>query len=127
MRRETEMWWRQAEDDLKNAHKNLDMGGYYLVVFLCQQAVEKGLKAYFFKIRNTGPGTTHSLVYLATETNLPQKFFKFLRKLMPQFVTTRYPDAAYGVPSELYDKSIASEYLQETDEVMQWLRSKIKE
>lgn len=121
------MWWKQAEDDLENAQKNLSTGGYYLVVFLCQQAVEKGLKACFIKLKNTSPGATHSLVYLATETNTPQKFFKFLRRLMPQFVTTRYPDAAYGVPSELYDKSIASEYLQDTEEVMRWLRSKIKE
>ena len=126
MRKEVEMWWKQAEKDFENAQKNFDIGGYYLTVFLCQQAVEKGLKAYFFLAKNTNPGMTHSLIYLAAETGVPEHFFKFLRKLMPQFVTTRYPDAAYGVPSDLYDRATASDYLKETEEVISWLRSKIR-
>jgi len=69
---------------------------------------------------------THSLVLLATECAIPSHYLSFLRKLTPQFVNTRYPDAAYGVPSELYDVKIAEEYLKQTEEVMKWLRSRIK-
>ena len=65
------------------------------------------------------------MIFLAAETKMPRNFFKFLRRLTPQFVNTMYPDAAYGTPSELYDKDLASEYLKETKEVMGWLRSKI--
>lgn len=127
MREETANWWKQAKKDLESAEKNFKIGEYHLVVFLCQQAVEKGLKAYFIKTKQTSPGTTHSLIYLATETKVPTKFHKFLRSLMPQFVNTRYPDAAYGVPSELYDKEIASDFLKKTTEVIKWLKTQIKE
>ena len=127
MRNEVGLWWKQANMDFDNAKKNMDIKAYYLVVFLCQQAVEKALKAYYFHVKKTGPGQTHSLIFLASEVKLPDRFMKFLRKLTPQFVNTRYPDAAYGSPSELYDQEIAQEYVKETQEVMEWLRSKIEE
>ncbi len=60
---------------------------YFLVVFLFHQAVEKGLKAYFLEVKKTSPGTTHSLVYLASETNVPRRFFRFLRRLTTEFET----------------------------------------
>jgi HEPN domain-containing protein len=49
----------------------------------------------------------------------------FMRKLAPQYVTTRYPDAAYGTPDEIYDKEIADEYIAKTEEVMIWLKQKL--
>ncbi len=82
-------------------------------------------ESFVFENSKKSPGMTHSLIYLATECKLPQIFFPFLRKLTPQFVTTRYPDAAYGTPSELYDESVAEEFLQDTKKVMQWLKLKI--
>jgi HEPN domain-containing protein len=127
MRQEVEIWWKQSEKDLDSAEKNFKIEEYHLVVFLCQQAIEKGLKAYYIKKKQTSPGTVHSLIYLATETKVPAKFYKFFRSLMPQFVNTRYPDAAYGVPSELYDKEIALEFLEKTTEVMQWLKKEIEQ
>lgn len=92
---------------MRPAENTFDSEEYFLVVFLCQQAVEKGLKAYFLEVKKTSPGTTHSLVYLASETNVPRRFFRFLRRLTTEFVNTGYPDAAYGIPSELYDEEIA--------------------
>ena len=125
MRKEVEVWWKQAERDVRSAEKNITIEEYALVVFLCQQAVEKGLKAYFLQVKKQSPGLTHSLIYLASEADVPEKFFKFLRRLTPEFVTTRYPDAAYGSPNDLYDKEIAEDHLQQTKEVIAWLKSKI--
>lgn len=126
VRKEVENWWKQAEEDFSSAKFNFDGKKYYLAVFLCQQAVEKGLKAYFLKVKRTSAGLTHSLVYLATEIKMPKKFFSFLRRLTPQFVDTRYPDASYGVPSEFYDDEFALEFIEGTEEVMEWLRLQIK-
>jgi len=125
MRRETEIWWKQSEEDLISAEKNFEIERYYVTVFLCQQCIEKGLKALFFKIKNTNPGQTHSLLFLAKETKVPEKFNKFLRRLTPQFINTRYPDAAYDSPSEIYDKELTDEYLKETKELMIWLKLQI--
>jgi HEPN domain-containing protein len=126
MREEVRIWWMQAEDDFDSAEKNLGIKKYHLAVFLCQQAVEKGLKAAYIKLKNASSGTTHSLVFLASEIKLPQKYFKFLRELTPQFVNTRYPDAAYGLPSSMYDREIAEECIKNTKGVLGWLKSQIK-
>ncbi len=125
MRPETKNWWAQAEDDFDSAQKNLGIQKYHLVVFLCQQAVEKGLKAVYIHTKGQSPGTTHSLIFWASEIHLPKAYFTFLRELTPQFVNTRYPDAAYGLPKDLYDETIATEYIQKTKEIMTWLQSQI--
>ena len=102
------------------------LGDYYACAFFCQQSVEKGLKALYIAKRRISPGTTHSLIYLATETDVPSKFHTFLRQLTPEFVTTRYPDAAYGTPYELYDEEIANELLEKSKEVIKWIESQIE-
>jgi len=71
------------------------------------------------------PGATHSLIYLATEIALPSEFHTFLRRLTPEFVITRYPDAAYGTPYELYDEDIVDEILKDSKEVLKWIGSQI--
>ncbi|MDI6738314.1 MAG: HEPN domain-containing protein [Nanoarchaeota archaeon] len=126
MRPETKVWLEQALKDEDSAKKNLKMEEYHLVVFLCQQAVEKALKALFIEKKNETSGMTHSLVYLASEVGLPKKFFSFLRGLTPAFVNTRYPDAAYGLPYTLYDKPMAENTLSATREVLKWIESQIK-
>jgi HEPN domain-containing protein len=40
-------WTKQAEHDFAMAQKIIDEGGYDTCAFLCQQAVEKYLKALF--------------------------------------------------------------------------------
>jgi HEPN domain-containing protein len=125
MNQEITVWWTQAQNDLRAAKKNIEIHEYNVSVFLCQQSLEKGLKALYFKIINDNPGQTHSLIHLAKETQTPQKFHNFLRSMMSQFTATRYPDATIGIPSELYDESFALEIFQETQEVINWISSKL--
>lgn len=49
---------------------------------------------------------THSLIFLATKTKLPQKFFPIIRKIAPAYIQTRNPDVATGSPKYLYDETI---------------------
>ncbi|MFT4312255.1 MAG: HEPN domain-containing protein [Candidatus Woesearchaeota archaeon] len=125
MRAEVELWKKQGLVDFENAKKNHQFEAYYVSVFLCQQAVEKILKSYYFFKKNTSPGQTHSLLFLATQTQIPDKYMKFLRRLTPEFVNTRYPDAAYGAPSDLYDKELSEEYIAHAQEVIDWLCSQM--
>lgn len=126
MRKEAENWWKQAKRDLVTAENSKNSGDYYASTFFCQQSVEKGLKALYIVKNRVNPGTTHSLIYLASETSVPSRFYKFLRRLTPEFVTTRYPDAAYGTPYELYDEEIASDILDKSKGVIKWIESQIK-
>ena len=126
MRREIENWWQQAEIDLQNAGMNLNNKAYYVAVFLCQQATEKGLKAFFMLTKKESPGVTHSLIYLAKETKVPKEFIDFLAKLTPEFIATRYPDVADEIPARLYTEGLAKDFLEKTRGLMTWLRNQMQ-
>lgn len=125
MRKEAGRWWQQALKDLESAEKNLQVEEYYLVAFLCQQAVEKGLKALYIDRLGESPGATHSLLFLGKKVEIPTEFLTFLRKMTPDFVLARYPDAADGVPYELYDRDIAGERLNFAKKVLEWIQGQL--
>jgi HEPN domain-containing protein len=125
MRKEAGSWWLQAQKDLQSAEKNLEIEEYYLVAFLCQQAVEKGLKALYIHRLKESPGATHSLLFLGKKVEIPDEFLTFLRKMTPDFVLARYPDAADGLPYELYDRDIAGERLGSAKKVLEWIRGQL--
>lgn len=125
MREEAVLWIKQAERDYEAAGKNLKIGEYYLVAFLCHQALEKGLKALYLERLKTNPGPIHSLLTLATAVGVPEGYFTTLRKVSVDFVATRYPDAAAGLPYEIYDKAIATERLEDCGKVMMWVRKEL--
>ena len=95
-----------------------------MVAFLCQQAVEKALKALYLEKRRESPGSTHSLIL--KKLKLPARLLGNLRKLGPDFVIARYPDAAQGLPSELYDRKTAEERLRLSKEVLRWVEKALK-
>lgn len=126
MRNQIKRLIKQAEDDLNTAKDLLEDEKYYASVFFSQQCVEKSLKALYIKEKKESTGKTHSLIYLGKQTTLPKKHYTFLRNLTPEFVLTRYPDAAEELPSELYDEETASKYLEKTEEVLKWIQNKIE-
>lgn len=125
MRKEAGRWWQQALKDLQSAEKNIQVEEYYLVAFLCQQAVEKGLKALYIDRLGESPGATHSLLFLGKKVEIPAEFLTFLRKMTPDFVLARYPDAADGLPYELYDRDIAKERLDFAKKVLEWIQGQL--
>jgi len=125
VRKEAGRWWQQALKDLQSAEKNIQVEEYYLVAFLCQQAVEKGLKALYIDRLGESPGATHSLLFLGKKVEIPAEFLTFLRKMTPDFVLARYPDAADGLPYELYDRDIAKERLDFAKKVLEWIQGQL--
>lgn len=126
MREEVCNWWEQSLKDFESAKKNLSIESYYVTAFLSQQAVEKALKAlYIYKLKDS-PGKTHSLLHLGRDVGIPSKYYHGLRKLNPDFILTRYPDVADGVPYELYDEEIALEKLKLAEGVLEWVKKELK-
>ena len=121
MREEIESWWRQAQRDFASAGHALEFKDFHLVVFLCHQAVEKGLKALLMLKKNEPAPPSHSLIFLGKETKAPEAFHSFLRELTPQYVLTRYPDASNEPPFELFDDARAKHFLEKTKEVIEWI------
>lgn len=126
MREEAILWLKQANNDLKYAQSNLDAGIYYVCAFLSQQAAEKALKALYIESKRKVPIKTHNLVELGKELQAPSYMIKGLRKINPAFVTARYPDAANGVPAEMFDEDIAKEHLEKAKEILEWVEQTIK-
>lgn len=126
MRPETRLWLEQGEKDLEVAKRNHANKDYYVSVFFCQQAVEKSLKALFIEKKKLSAGTTHSLVYLGKEVEVPRKHFSLLQDLAPEFVATRYPDIADEAPYLLYNKQKSENYLERSSELLKWIHQQIK-
>lgn len=126
MRKEVDNWLKQAEADLKTANDCLKSGNYYACAFFAEQCAEKGLKAYFIFSRNDIPPKTHNLFELALAVSLPKDLLPLARKLTPDFIITRYPDAAGGVPAELYDEENSRESLKIAEVLFEWVKSKFR-
>ncbi|MBI2672149.1 HEPN domain-containing protein [Candidatus Woesearchaeota archaeon] len=125
MRKEIENWLKQAEADLKSSKNCIRSEDYYLSVFSSQQAVEKALKALcLLKIKEIPQG--HSIIYLAKILEAPKEFYSGIRDLNPEYLVTRYPDMAEGVPAELYDKEIAERHYNTAEKVLQWVKKQIQ-
>ncbi|MFB6246321.1 MAG: HEPN domain-containing protein [Candidatus Pacearchaeota archaeon] len=126
MREESKIFLEQSKKDIEAAKKNIKIKEYYVSAFLCQQSAEKALKALYIEKRAESPGQTHSLIYLAKETKVPKKYFQILSDLTPEFITTRYPDAAGETPYKLYHKDKVEKYINELEELLKWIENQVK-
>jgi HEPN domain-containing protein len=125
MRKEIQNWLDQSNDDFDGAQFNFHEGKYYIAAFLCQQSVEKALKALFLYERKGEVPQSHSLIYLASNTSTPKSFYSFLKELTPKFIDTRYPDASVDLPSRIYDKRNTGRLLKESKEVLKWIKKRL--
>jgi HEPN domain-containing protein len=125
MRREAQLWWTQGQRDRKTAEDCHKAGDYYAAVFFCHQSLGKVLKAVVIEKRREMPPRTHNLVELAELAGVPERHLRFLRELTPDYITTRYPDAAGGPIADLYSEDMSQEILNATDEVLTWARKEL--
>lgn len=122
MRQEVERSIKQAERDLENARKNVGIEAYELASFMSQQSVEKFLKAAWMETRGEAPPRTHSLVELGDPLGVPEELRKHLVYLNADYTTARYPDAANGIPYEIYDRETAESKVDAAEALFEWLK-----
>ena len=120
-----ERWVRQADRDLENAKKNLDIEAYDVCLILCEQAVEKTLKALYIKERNEEPPRTHSLRKLIDLTNMPDEALKLVTELESYYMVLRYPDVSDVVPYENVDHEDAEDGINKAEEIMELTREEL--
>lgn len=126
MRKEVERLVLQARRDLENARKNIGIAAYEVAAFLSHQAVEKYLKAAWIHRRKARPPATHYLRELGAGLRIPKRLSANLLYLNPDYTVARYPDAANGVPYELYDAQTARAKVKAAQEVARWAESLIR-
>lgn len=120
MREETTLWWSQSKHDALTALHAHEAKDYYAAVFWSHQAVEKALKAVVIETKRKLPPRTPNLLDLAKGAGLPPRFHSFIRELSPQYLVSRYPDAAGAAPADLYDGRVSRIFLRKSEEVRKW-------
>lgn len=121
MREEARRWIVQADADLAHARASMQAGFHFAAAFACHQAAEKWLKGAVIELQRTMPPKTHNLVELGRSLGVPEEVLSDLRLLNPEYATSRYPDAANGVPAENYDERRAAMLLQAAGRVQRWV------
>lgn len=89
-------YWLEISDyDFETAQAMLKSKRYLYVGFMCHQAVEKILKAYYVSLKNSQPKFTHRLTYLTESTGLENQLSDaqklFIDELEPLNIKARYP------------------------------------
>ena len=121
---EFEKWFMQAKEDLSSAKYNFDGEKYYVAVFLCQQAVEKGLKALWLS-RGNKLIKIHNLMVLGKNVDLPEKFLLAVRDLSGGYVNSRDDMMIGGIPSTRYSRKDSDIFIKLSEEVLEWIKLKI--
>ncbi|MBU0600639.1 HEPN domain-containing protein [bacterium] len=121
-------WIKQALHDLENAKKNMEIGIYDVCLILCQQAVEKMLKAlYIKKTGNESPPRIHSLRKLVEETNMSDKALTLVGELDSYYLALRYPDVTDRMPYEYCDQADANQGIKRAKEVIGLVETELEE
>jgi HEPN domain-containing protein len=98
---------------------------YYASAFFSQQAVEKILKAYYIQEKRSMK-KTHSVSSLAKDLKLPKKFLPKIVELEEIHRVARYPGISEKIPSEEIEKSDAINFYNIAQEVLIWIKAKLK-
>jgi len=117
VKEEVQSWIKQADHDLKMAEGNLQMEGYDVCLVLCQQAIEKYLKALYIQEKNEFPPRTHSFKRLVDLLGLSQEFLESIIEVEKYYSILRYPDITDKMPYENCIKEDAQMGLEKAKEV----------
>jgi HEPN domain-containing protein len=125
---ETEQGWTdQAEYDLETARAMLASGRYLYVLFCCQQAVEKALKAMIVARTGALPPRVHNLVRLAevAKVELGRDRLRFLGELSAYYIQSRYPEEIKAAGSSV-SQELADEIMNSAEQTIQWIMSMLR-
>ncbi len=115
----------QADEDMTTAQSLIDTARWYASVFFSHQATNRRLEALYVVEKSEHP-RMHDLTKICRGLDAPDGVCLGARRLNRHYVTTRYPDAANGVPADQYDEAQAREYREIAMEIAEWVRSKIE-
>lgn len=125
MHPKTKTWLELAENDLEFAGQILsNKQRPYFACNECHQAVEKILKAVIQEKTGTRPPRTHNLSTLAdlTQISFSEAQIRFLLKLNPHYMGTRYPDDLVKFYKQ-YTQEYSMDLFRETKEMLLWLKN----
>jgi HEPN domain-containing protein len=121
-----EYWLEIAKDDLDSAEVLFNGQRFIHMGFMCHQAIEKSLKAYYSQNKSAVAPFTHNLVVLAEESGifvfLSEEQRKLLDQLQPLNIEARYPSYREKLAKDL-SKDYSIDLLQRTKDFHLWLKN----
>lgn len=127
-KRRVQVWIDRSLYDWETAKAMLEARRYVYVAFMCQQAIEKKLKAY---VENAGtiPPPIHNLVNLSKIAYLyeemPENIKDFLQELTAYYLDSRYKEDMVKLIAFM-GREKSEIYLKKTEEILQWFIQKMK-
>lgn len=123
MHKDAQYWLNLAQYDIQTAEAMLK---YLYVLFTCQQAVEKTLKAAIVQKTKKLPPRIHDLQRLTqtAELTLDEEQTDFLNQLSYFYLETRYPEEMNYLSREVNEKK-AADYLRKSKVILEWLGTKL--
>jgi len=123
-------WVEKSQDELKSANIMYNAGMYLYAGFMCHQAIEKILKAYYIHVKDERHPQIHNLKELMQQTDIynaaNDKQKETITRLNPLYIKARYEDYKKKT-SELLTKSYCGPLLAETGELHKWIAELIKQ
>jgi len=121
-------WMERVNYDWETARAMYKTGRYLYVVFMCQQAIEKTLKAILaFQGKEIKP--IHHLSKLAELAGILQEFeeetLRLIENLSGYYLNSRYKETIDALAKAIGKKE-AKNYLTKTEELIIWLTQKMK-
>lgn len=121
-------WMDRVNYDWETARAMHKTGRYLYVVFMCQQAIEKTLKA-ILTFQNKEIKPIHHLPKLAELAGLRQEFdeetLMLIESLSGYYLNARYKETIEAL-SKAIGKKEAQNYLTQTESLILWLIQKMK-
>jgi HEPN domain-containing protein len=121
-------WLDRSSYDLETAKAMLDAGRYLYVAYMCQQAIEKLLKAIIAQLgkENLPIHNLNRLAELAElATELTVDKVDLLAELTAYHIEARYGDYKQSL-SEIVDAPKAKAVFDQTQELFRWLYTKMR-
>ena len=124
-----EYWLENARSDI-DAAKAMQKDKHHLyVAFMCQQCIEKALKAHYIHARDDKHPFSHNLIQLAELSEIKKRMneeqIQLLRTLNPYYINARYADYKNKLRDLLSD-SYCLELIKETEELFSWIEQLMK-
>ena len=118
-------WLDQIAEDISTAECLYQGGHWQYIGFLCHQAVEKSIKAYWYATRDDDPPYLHNHFRLLEGCGLKEKLSddqrRFIEIMSPMYIAARYPEYKRQVARMLNQQGSAY-IIEQTKNFEQWIR-----
>jgi len=128
MNKKVTYWIELSDYDIETAAAMLISKRYLYVGFMAHQAIEKILKAYFVKSNKETAPFSHSLSYIAKQSEIFDLFSEEQKDLIdmlePLNIEARYPSHKKQLFESLTDDRCKT-ILKKTKELQSWIKKKL--